>query len=306
MICVVGEALVDVVEHVAHDGATSRVEHAGGSPFNVAIGLARLGRPTHLAARFSRDDYGTFLRAHAEQNGVGLDLSVQAAEETTLAIARLDEDNNATYEFHAEGTADWQWSVAELERLPGNGNSWLHTGSLACALEPGATRLLDRLRTLHAAGGTTVSFDPNLRPSIVGDRSRAVEMTEAFVGVSDVVKASSEDVAWLYPEADVRTVLERWRQLGARVVAVTHGGEAVHLLATDGIERHATPDVDVVDTIGAGDSFMAAWIDALSRGEAPAAATEWAIAASAITCQRAGANPPTAGEVRTFLGLSPK
>jgi fructokinase len=302
MICVIGEVLIDVVEQ-STGGTVTRSSHAGGSPFNVAVGLARLGSAAQLAARFSTDEHGSMLRETASSNGVDLSLSVTAEEPSTIAIARLDDANNARYEFRADGTADWQWTADELAQVPGD-NTWVHTGSLTCLLEPGASTILTRLEAIKAEGGRTISFDPNMRPTLFDDRARARELTEAFVRVADYVKASSEDIAWLYPEDSVEEVMARWRGFGPSAVAVTHAGDAVRLLAEGSVESHPTPSITVVDTIGAGDSFMAAWIDALSRGESAADATRWAIAASAITCQRAGANPPTSDEVRESLGLT--
>lgn len=309
MVCVIGEALIDLVMDPATAGAPGPkgyLAHPGGSPFNVAVGLARLGQPTQLMGRLSGDAFGRQLRAHAEANGVDLGYAVDAAEPSTLAVVSLDADRNATYDFYRTGTADWQWTDAELGRLPA-GTGWIHTGSLASWIEPGAAVIAAQLRRRRAEHPVVVSYDPNIRPALLPDHDAALARVEAMVGLADVVKASAEDLDWLYPGQDAGQVLRRWRELGPTVLVMTDGGRGARFLDDGGeVATVASRPVTVVDTVGAGDAFMAGLINALvSRGFKPAGPVEIAdsvdeaILVAALTCARAGANPPTATELAT-------
>jgi len=307
MVCVIGEALVDLVGQPPDpDGTVRYLAHPGGSPFNVAIGLARLGQPARLVARLAQDAFGRQLRAHAERNGVDLSLAVAAAEPSTLAVVSLDADRNASYDFYRTGTADWQWTPAELSRIPDDAG-WVHAGSLASWLDPGAAAIEGRLTDL--TGTTVVSYDPNIRPALLGERSAAVARIERLVALSRVVKASAEDLGWLYPDRDLHGALRHWAALGPAVVVVTDGNRGAHAVANGG-EPVLVPSrpVAVVDTVGAGDAFMAGLIDALARsgllaggntpnGEQLRRAVEQAALVAALTVARAGADPPTAEEL---------
>jgi fructokinase len=319
-VCVIGEALVDLVYQSSEpDGADRYLAHPGGSPFNVAIGLARLGQHSRLLARLSGDAFGRQLRAHAGANGVDLSLAVAAAESSTLAVVSLDAERNATYDFYRTGTADWQWTAAELAGIPDDAG-WVHAGSLASWIEPGAEAIEQRLAELSRT--SVVSYDPNIRPALLGDRTRAVARIERLVGLSRVVKASAEDLAWLYPDRDAADTLRHWQSLGPAVVVVTEGSRGARVIGAHGqpFEVPGRP-VAVVDTVGAGDAFMAGLIDALERsgllaggqlgatGEQPAPtaeqlrpAVEQAILVAALTVARAGADPPTAAELAKAKG----
>jgi fructokinase len=311
MVCVIGEALIDLVlaaPAVDASGTDGYLAHPGGSPYNVAIGLARLGQHCRLLARLSGDAFGRQLRAHAEANRVDLSLAVNAGEPSTLAVVSLDAQRNASYDFYRTGTADWQWTTAELARIPDDAG-WLHTGSLASWTEPGATVIEARLTELKPS--CLISFDPNIRPALMGERDQAVARIERLVALSDVVKVSAEDLAWLYPGTELATALAGWRDLGPSLVVLTDGGRGARLLRSGGelVSVPAVP-VPVVDTVGAGDAFMAGLINALVRDEVlkpdrsgepsddavQAAVTEAGLVA-ALTCSRAGANPPTAVEL---------
>jgi fructokinase len=309
MVYVLGEALVDLVYQSADpDGSGRYLALAGGSPFNVAIGLARLGQPSRLLARLSGDTFGRQLRAHAERNGVDLSLAVAAAEPSTLAVVSLDGERNATYDFYRTGTADWQWTADELARIPADAG-WVHAGSLASWIDPGAQPIEHRLAELGQTA--VVSYDPNIRPALLGDRNTAVARIERLVGLSRVVKASAEDLAWLYPDRDPADALRHWQSLGPAVVVITDGGRGARAIAGSG-EPFEVPGrpVRVADTVGAGDAFMAGLIDALARSglvegnRRPSAeqlrpAVERAVLVAALTVARAGANPPTAAELAT-------
>lgn len=319
MVYVIGEALIDLVLAPAAEvrpgdrptGSAGCLAHPGGSPYNVAIGLARLGQPARLLARLSADAFGSLLRAHAAGNGVDLSLAVPASEPATLAVVSLDAEQNARYDFYRTGTADWQWTAAELDRLPAAAG-WVHTGSLASWTAPGADLIEARLNDL--APGTVLSYDPNIRPALLAEHRPAVARIERLVALATVLKASAEDLAWLYPDVPIGDVLRRWRELGPELVVVTDGSRGAHAIAATGASWTVPGrPVRLVDTVGAGDSFMAGLINALARdgGLAPAggwampgpdrvrAAIEEASLVASLTCGRAGADPPTAAELAT-------
>ncbi|HEX8304273.1 MAG TPA: carbohydrate kinase [Jatrophihabitans sp.] len=305
MVCVIGEALIDLVmdpASAAAPGPKTYLAHPGGSPFNVAVGLARLGQPSQLLARLSEDAFGQQLRHHAEANGVDLTYAVRAPESSTVAVVSLDADRNASYDFYRTGTADWQWSAAELDRMPAD-TAWIHAGSLASWTQPGAAVIAGQLRRRRNQQPVVISYDPNIRPDLLPDHQAAVDQVEAMVELADVVKASAEDLAWLYPGKDTDDVLRAWQTLGASVVVITDGGKGARYLSGDGFGTAPARPVQVVDTVGAGDAFMAGLINALlaagypgAGASAPAAVAE-AILVAALTCERAGANPPTAAEL---------
>lgn len=297
---VVGESLIDVVERAGHDS----VEYVGGSPANVAVGLARLGHPVQLATWFGPDVRGERIRAHLEQDAVAVVPGSDAAKRTSTALARLDESGAADYVFDI--TCDLP-DLADVGHPP-----VVHVGSISAVLEPAAgktTRLLDT-----AAATATITYDPNARPAIMGTAGEARERVEALVARSDVVKVSDEDIAWLAPGEPVAAVARTWLALGAAVVVVTRGGSGSEGYARDGLAVTVpAPRTTVVDTVGAGDSFMAGVIDGLARAGLVGAARrdqlrgidertlrevlERAGAIAAITVSRAGANPPTAAEL---------
>jgi fructokinase len=309
-IVVCGEALIDLVD----EGGGQFRAHPGGSPANVAVGLARLGIQATLLARVSGDAFGRLLRAHLDRGGVDLSQVVAATEPTTLAVVSLDERGVATYDFYVEGTADWQWQASEIpDPLPA-GAVALHTGSLALAVPPGAATITDLMRREHERGQVTVSLDPNIRPTFETDRAAAVRRVEEQVSLSDVVKVSEEDLGWLYPGEDPAEIARRWRDTGPAVVVATLGAEGALAVGPKGnaVGRPAVP-VRLVDTVGAGDAFTAGLLAGLSRAGLLGGANKAALAAlddagltellddavlvAALTCARRGADPPTWLEV---------
>ncbi|WP_432050390.1 carbohydrate kinase family protein [Verrucosispora sp. NA02020] len=291
-VTVVGEAVVDLVQEP--DGRF--VAHPGGSPLNVAVGLARLGVPTALLARFSTNRFGRRLRAHAETNGVDLRHAVDADEPATLGIATLTGTGVATYDFYVDGTADWQWRAEELAPAVA-GRGIVHTGSLAAFLHPGADRLAAALRTARERGAL-VSVDPNIRPGLIGGIDAARSRVDALARIAHVLKASEEDVAWLYPGRTNEDVLRHWRDLGVTLAVITLGvGGAAAASGTGGF-RQPAPVVAVADTIGAGDAFTAGLLAALSTAgpgwsdDDVRAALRYGVEVAAVTCTRAGADPP--------------
>ena len=301
---VVGEALIDLVPIAGNHQFQAR---PGGSPFNVAIGLARLGNHTALMARLADNAFGRLLRNHAAAEGIDLSSAPLAIEPTTLAVVSLDDQAQATYDFYFEGTADWQWTGTEMNQLPRD-TAVLHFGSLASWTEPGCVLLHDLAARAHAGGHVLVSYDPNVRPLVLKDPARARDLVERSVGVAHLVKASTEDLEWLYPDVATADVGARWSQLGADVVIITDGPRGAVAYRADG-DPVACPGraVEVADTVGAGDAFMAGLLSALAqRGlqtpsriaqlsttELSECVTE-AVLVSSLTCEKAGADPPRA------------
>jgi fructokinase len=319
MVSVIGEALIDLAPDPDSGGGAPRYRaHPGGSPFNVAVGLARLGQPTLLQARLADDSFGRQLRDHAAKNGVDLSAAVTASEPTTLAVVGLDADLNATYDFYVDGTADWQWSPDELATAPDP--DWVHHGSLAAWTDPGAAVIAEHLTRLRNAGSCVISYDPNVRPALMGDRRHAVRRVEASVALSHVVKASAEDLAWLYPDQPAESAMASWMACGPAIVVLTDGARGARCVLPGGVVVSVPGrSIAVIDTVGAGDAFMSGLIDALlkagagdvllggSTGEALAVeaaelALRRAVAVSAITVSRPGADPPTHIELEAILG----
>jgi fructokinase len=314
MIAVIGEAVVDLVE-TAEPGLYRA--HPGGSPLNVAVGLARLGYPTALLARISRDTFGRMFRRHLAASGVDLAHLVEAAQPSTLAVASLDPAGVATYDFWVNGTADWQWTHDELAGPLPAGVAALHTGSMALELPPGAGVVAGLIRREHARGQVTISYDPNVRLARRGPREPALDRVEDLVGLADLVKVSDGDLAWLLPGEEPAAVARRWAQGGPALVVVTLGAAGALAATAGGVlqVRPALP-VGVADTVGAGDAFgsgLLGWLaDRGALGPAGRAALagldraetaemlDRAALVAALTCARPGADPPTRAEVEHY------
>jgi fructokinase len=310
-VAVIGEALMDVVD--SGDGATFTA-HVGGSPLNVATGLARLDQPTAFLGRFSRDGFGRILRSYAERSGVNVAAAPDADEPSTIAVVHLDAQGIASYDFTVDGTADWGWTPAELAELPVSARM-VHLGSLTSWLPPGDAVVGAFIDGLRERGDVLISYDPNVRPGLLKEPGRARPLIEPRVAAAHVVKASSEDIAWLYPGAEHARIAEDWLALGARLVLITRGGDGTtaYRSGSEPISRPAMT-VELIDTVGAGDAFTSGLLDGLLRAgvglpedlEALGAGViggllERAAVVAGLTCARAGANPPTRAEVEAVL-----
>jgi fructokinase len=301
MFVVIGEALVDLV---GQRGSRMLVAHPGGSPANVALGLGRLGNPATLMTHLGRDAFGEMISAHLEASGVRVE-GVDAGSSTSLAVATLAA-GVATYDFRIE------WDIGDLEPLPVE-TRVLHTGSLATVLEPGRTDVQNLLEHEHQRGRVTISYDPNVRPALLGSPEEARPGIEHLVALSDVVKVSDEDLEWLYPDREDEDVAREWLAMGPALVVVTRGGKGVFAVTNElEVHRPATP-IDLVDTVGAGDSFTSGLLDGLRRADLIGGSNRESLAAidesslvslldtasliAAITCSRPGADPPTRAEL---------
>src|SRR5882757_3037454 len=302
---VIGECVADIVRAPGRPD----VPHPGGSPANVAYGLARLGRSTALLTQLGDDPAGELIAAHLRSAGVRLLGDIGPGVATPTAVVTLDEQGQAAYDF------DVHWTLRPPLRPPA-AVGHVHLGSIGAVTAPGDYAVRAVAAELRAAA--TVSYDPNIRPALLGPRQEAVAQVEACVALSDVVKASDEDLAWLYPGQPPESVAERWRALGPVVVFVTFGGDGAVAYTAAGEVRGAPVRTEVADTVGAGDSFMAAALDAFDGlgllgaaardrlsaldGAALTSALRHAATAAALTVSRPGANPPGLSELRAALG----
>jgi fructokinase len=293
-VLVVGESLVDIVRGA--DGST--VEYAGGSAANVAVALARLGRPVRFATSFADDERGRLVAAHLKTAGVQLATDPGAVERTSTALATIGADGAAHYDFDLE----WRLNPVEDAAPP----LVVHTCSLGAVLAPGADDVVELLTRLRDRA--TISYDVNARPAITGTGRDVVTRVERMVGISDLVKASDEDLTALYPGVDHVLAARTLLGLGPAAVIVTRGADGATWVGASGEVEIASLPVQVADTIGAGDTFGAALVDALwerdrlgaDRREAlrdlsaeeVADVLAHAARAAAVTVSRPGADPP--------------
>jgi len=295
-ILVVGESLVDVF--LRADGGVD--EAPGGSPANVALALGRLGHSPRLLTRLADDERGTSVLAWLEASGV--EVTAVSAPRTATATARLDATGAASYEF------DLEWDLAGADA---GSAGIVHTGSIAALMQPGASDVARVLDELHESA--LVTYDPNIRPALLGDASLVREQVEAIVAKADLVKASDEDLLWMYPGQVPLDVARSWLATGPAVVVMTVGEGGAMAISRSGLLVVDAQRVDVVDTVGAGDTFMGALIDGLVReGYRDASARtrlrdiraeelrsilQFAAFAAAITVSRPGADPPRRDEL---------
>jgi fructokinase len=307
MILISGEALIDLIPDPIKANAYDAV--LGGSPYNVAIGLSRLGAPTAFISRISADGNGEALAASLAANSVDLSYVARDARPTTLAfVMRGTAKTGSRYSFYLDGTAyDGPWPFpAEWPK----GARHLHVGSFS-AVERHGQAVVEAMRL--ASSRATVSFDPNIRPFVTPDRESVARLVERQVSLARLVKASEEDLEWLYPDRGLQESLAAWTKSGPRFCVATLGERgALAVLGKKRIEVPA-PHVEVVDTVGAGDSFMSALLSAMDRDHALGAEASapsqgelerwlrFAATASAITCTRKGSDPPTRKEVEAAL-----
>jgi fructokinase len=305
VILVCGEALIDVLEN----GDGTQRQAAGGGPFNTARALARLGVPTAFLGHLSTDVFGVELARLLKSDGVNLELTTVGPEPTTIAIANVDGDGLAEYEFMVEGTSAPNLTMTMIPDKLSPSIEALHVGTLGLALEPMASALAALLQ--RESGRLPIMLDPNVRPTVASDPAYR-ERLEGVIEHAAIVKASVEDMAWLYPGDDYKTAAKRLLETGVRLVVVTLGTEGAFGATGDSTVAVPAPAVDVVDTVGAGDTFGAALLARLhdlhlvKRDLKPdiqqvESALRFACLAAAITCSRSGADPPYRSELALSL-----
>jgi fructokinase len=287
---VVGEALIDLIP----DALGNRIAKVGGGPANTAKAIARLGYSTSFIGGISSDEYGRAIEAELISSGVDLSMVYRGNESTALAIAAIDGAGAAKYEFKSEDTSSFAFHESWL---PQGEADMIHVGSVATMLEPGASELWKWATTKK----TRIVFDPNVRPSIESDRDRYRASVEQWIDIAAVVKLSEDDLDWLYGN---ESVVHSWLERGVSIVVVTRADKGMTAIGAGfSVDVPAVP-VTVVDTVGAGDSVGAVLVEGLLKyclsglnGGNLSAVLERAAKAAAITCSRAGANPPWKAEL---------
>lgn len=297
---VVGEALIDIVH-----GPAGTAEYPGGSPLNVAYGLGRLGISTGLLTALGNDTRAAALLAHLQAAGVHTLPGAHRLHRTSTATATIDADGTASYTFDLI----WDLQQVVLPEVP----RLLHIGSIAGFLDPGGAAVLALAGQMRDR--CLISFDPNIRPSLLGSRQASQQRFEDLAAFSDVLKLSEEDAAWLYPDTPLEKAARHILDLGPALVVLTLGGRGAHLTTSFMSLKVPAFHTTVADTIGAGDSYMAALIMGLLTETNPcpgkpdmkvlSAATLGRLAgtaarAAAITVSRTGATPPTIAELNRF------
>lgn len=296
-IWVAGEVLFDLIPK---DGA--RVAIVGGGPANTAKALARLGLDTYFIDGISTDHYGQQARAELLADGVKLDYTLTSEKPTCLATVTLDAAGGASYEFLIDGTATFEFHRSWLPDAT-NPPAVLHIGTLATLIEPGASNLFSWAKEVDAP----LVFDPNIRTSVLGDRKRYQAVVEKWAEISSVIKMSDDDVAWLYPEMDFRSAAKNFINEKTQLVVVTRGAVGIDGFTQDGEVSVPGVKVNVIDTVGAGDTVGAIIVEGLVKdgldnlvGTTLEKLLNRAAQAAAITCSRKGANPPTQEELEGF------
>jgi fructokinase len=264
-----GDALVDFLPVKSVDGRDAAVPVAGGSCLNIAVGMARLGAPAGFVGGISTDLFGRIISSHALASKVDLRYATQSEHQTTLAFVR-HVAGEPQYAFYDEATASRNWTYRRGS-IPFEEIEAIHVGSTTLANDEGATQALAMIR--DAGGSVTISFDPNCRPNLVKHKARYVDWMDAFAAAAHIVRMSDVDFEFLYGGGDYAGKAKSLIRAGASLVVITRGikgAQAWHAEA-GAVELHA-PTVDVVDTIGAGDSFQAALLftqDRTDRHESP-------------------------------------
>jgi fructokinase len=302
VIVVGGEALIDMVL----DGDGTRRPAPGGGPFNTARALARLGVPTAFLGHLSDDEYGRLLADRLVADGASLALATVGHEPTTMAVANVDADGLAEYEFVIQGTSAPNLTPDMLPRaLPSEVNA-LHVGTLGLVLQPMASSLVDLVR--RESRRRVVMLDPNIRPLLVSDSEYRPRL-DWMISQSTIVKASAADLVWIYPGLDHVAAADRILAAGVRLVLVTLGADGAYGATRETRATANAVPVHVVDTIGAGDAFGAAvlaWLHDRDRllpdfslaAEEVESLLDFACLAAALTCTRSGAEPPWRSEMQ--------
>ena len=294
---VAGEVLIDLIP----DGS-DRKPIVGGGPANTAKALANLGIDTQFIDGISTDDYGQMAKDELVASGVKLDYVKYSDKPTCLAIVSLSDSGSASYEFVIENTATFDFTPDWLPNPQSERPSLLHIGTLATAIEPGASVLFEWSQSV--AKVAPIVFDPNIRPAVISDRDLYVKQVERWVSISLAVKVSDEDIKWLYPSLEIEQVVNNWLVKGPTLIVVTYGDKGLagyrvgEKIIVDAVK------VAVADTVGAGDTVGAILVEAIVKdgldtlsGVRLEMMLKRAAKAAAITVSRSGANPPTLKEI---------
>jgi fructokinase len=298
-IWVCGEVLIDLIPGA--DGV--RVAHVGGGPANTAKALARLGHDVQFIDGISIDEYGVAARKELLDDEVKLDLALKSDKPTCLAIVSLDANGGASYEFKIDGTATFDFNLNWLPDPSRFKPQVLHIGTLVTVIQPGADVLYDW--AMQVAEFAPIVFDPNIRPSVMGDHDLYEASVEKWAALSSVIKVSDDDMAWLYPGQKYEDVAQRWINDGAALVVVTRGSQGIIGITAEGSVEVDGAKITVADTVGAGDTVGAIIVEAMIEkgilaltGDVLKAVLHRAAVAAGITCSRKGAQPPYKHELK--------
>lgn len=310
MYLVCGEALFDFFETGSPEGANAVYDaRIGGSPFNVAMGLARLTARVSLLTGVSRDLFGDRIAESIATEGIDSWAIVRKEAPSTLSFVGLDTDGSPAYAFFGNGAADRSLEPVDLLPLPAH-VEWLHFGSYSLVTPPTSSTLFN---LLEREKSRFISLDPNIRPTVVSDMSVWETRISAMLPLVDLVKVSTEDLTMLYPDRDPLDTAQSWLNEGPRLVVVTDGGREVTGLTENGVHHVPVPDTEIVDTVGAGDTFMAMLMYLLGKDGNPSnmlnsldnarltSILDVCARAASLTCSRRGADLPRLEEVGVFL-----
>ena len=294
---VTGEVLIDLIP----DGSERKLI-VGGGPANTAKALSKLGIDTQFIDGISSDKYGQMAKEELVAAGVKLDYVKYSDKPTCLAIVSLCDSGSAFYEFVIENTATFDFTLDWLPNPQTEQPSLLHIGTLATAIEPGATELFEWAQSVSKVA--PVVFDPNIRPAVISDRNQYLMQVERWVSISSAVKVSDEDIKWLYPSLEIDQVVNNWLAKGPSLIVVTYGDKGLagyrqgEKVSVDAVK------VAVADTVGAGDTVGAILVESIVKdgldtlsGVRLEMMLKRAAKAAAITVSRTGANPPTIKEI---------
>ncbi|NBU23584.1 MAG: carbohydrate kinase [Actinobacteria bacterium] len=317
MILVIGEALIDLIGKA--DGGGKYQAVVGGANANVALALARRGQDQKFLGRISSDGFGQIIRDRLASNGVDLSWSIAAKEQTSLAVATIGEGGSASYSFYLNGTADWAWTPRELPtaaQIAEVGANCIQYGCLTMAVNPGSEVVSDWLASL---ADITRSHDLNIRSALGFRREAELERVLRINQYSDIIKASDADLWWLFDLAegsDLDEICHAWSS-DSRLVVLTRGGDGASLYRSGKRVDVSAPKISLVDTVGAGDTYIANFLGELSEldalGSNPRArlaklsdtelisAASFAAVAAGLVCERQGCEPPTKAEVEAIL-----
>jgi fructokinase len=327
MILVIGEALIDLIENRYQPGSYNAI--VGGANANVSIALARRGTKQQFLARLSTDRFGKIIREKLEANQVGLDHVVTTDALSTLVVVAIDSHGVPSYSFYVNGTADWGWTPQELPSdvdLENLHATAIQYGCLTMAMEPGNLVIEDWVKSHYAQNSVSLSHDINMRPALGFDPEKERARVERVNDVSHIIKASDEDIQWLYQldenapnfQTRIDVIVRGWIGTSGRHVFVTRGADGVSIYRPSGVRLDVpSRKINVVDTVGAGDTFCANLLGQLSdvgalgtdafdrlnnlSDEALVEFVRVAGVAASITCERAGAEPPTLADLNETL-----
>jgi fructokinase len=296
-IWVIGEVLIDLIP-----AGSERKPIVGGGPANTAKALAKLGIDTQFIDGISTDDYGQMAKDDLVRACVKLEYVKYSNKPTCLAIVSLNDSGSASYEFVIENTATFDFNLDWLPNPQTERPSVLHIGTLATAVEPGASVLFEWAQSV--AKIALIVFDPNIRPAVMNDREKYVKQVERWVSISSAIKVSDEDINWLYPSLEIEQVVKNWLAEGPSLIVVTYGDKGLAGYRLDEKVSVDAVKVVVADTVGAGDTVGAILVEAIVKdglsslsGVRLEMLLKRAAKAAAITVSRSGANPPTLKEI---------